>query len=435
MAVNEYSRLSRFVFRYLFPMVGAFTAYCSMYAFRKPFAAGTFEGEMLLGIDYKILLISLQAMGYLLSKFIGIKVVSEMPPGKRAASILLLIGISWISLLSFAIVSVPYNVVFLFFNGLPLGMIWGLVFSYLEGRRNTELLGAGMSASFIISSGLVKSIGKYMVDGWQISEYWMPFLIGLMFVPLLLTGIWMLERTPPPDEADIGHRSGRMQMDKQSRLALFSSFSFGIVLVVGIYIALTIFRDIRDNFAVEIWAFLGQTDVASLLFWSEVPIALFVFTIIALMMYIRDNRVAFYSNLGIILLGGVILVFGTLVFSVALIGPVFWMIIVGFAMYLAYISYHTMLFERWFAHFRCTGNLGFFMYLADSFGYLGSLSVLLIKNFGGNSTNWLDVLIALSYIVGGATLILGGIAYLYFLDKEKKTEMGTLSISTAQKTF
>lgn len=309
------------------------------------------------------------------------------------------------------------------------------VFSYLEGRRNTELLGAGMSASFIISSGLVKSIGKYMVDGWQISEYWMPFLIGLMFVPLLLTGIWMLERTPQPDEADIGHRSGRMQMDKQSRLALFSSFSFGIVLVVGIYIALTIFRDIRDNFAVEIWAFLGQTDVASLLFWSEVPIALFVFTIIALMMYIRDNRVAFYSNLGIILLGGVILVFGTLLFSVALIGPVFWMIIVGFAMYLAYISYHTMLFERWFAHFRCTGNLGFFMYLADSFGYLGSLSVLLIKNFGGNSTNWLDVLIALSYIVGGATLILGGIAYLYFLDKEKKTEMGTLSISTAQKTF
>ena len=150
-------------------MIGAFTAYCSMYAFRKAFAAGTFTGEMVCGIDYKILLISFQALGYLLSKFIGIKVVSEMPQDRRAASILLLIGSSWASLLLFASIPVPYNIVFLFFNGLPLGMIWGLVFSYLEGRRNTELLGAGMSASFIISSGLVKSVGKYLINAWQVS--------------------------------------------------------------------------------------------------------------------------------------------------------------------------------------------------------------------------------------------------------------------------
>ena len=58
-------------------------------------------------------------------------------------------GISW---LLFAIVPPPYNVIFLFTNGLPLGMVWGMVFGYLEGRRFTEVLGAGLSVSFIFSA-------------------------------------------------------------------------------------------------------------------------------------------------------------------------------------------------------------------------------------------------------------------------------------------
>jgi hypothetical protein len=57
----------------------------------------------------------------------------------------------------------PYNVSFLFLNGLPLGMVWGAVFSFLEGRRFTELLGAGMASSFIASSGIVKATGRTLV--------------------------------------------------------------------------------------------------------------------------------------------------------------------------------------------------------------------------------------------------------------------------------
>ena len=384
--MNRTTANQGFMYRTILPMAGAFALYCSMYAFRKPFTAGVFEGLALWGIDYKILLISVQALGYMLSKFMGIKIVSEMSPQKRAFAILGLIGLSWASLLLFAVVPYPYHSAFLFLNGLPLGMIWGLVFSYLEGRRNTELLGAGMSASFIVSSGLVKSLGRYLMDTWQVSEFWMPFLTGLLFVPTLLVGLWMLENTPPPDEADIAHRSERSRMDGNRRIAFFRSFSAGIVLVTIIYITLTIFRDVRDNFAVEIWTQLGHTDVARMLFWSEVPIAIVVFVIIALMMYIRNNRMAFYSNIAIIVLGGALLCGTTYLFETGVLGSLAWMVLIGFSMYLSYISYHTMLFVRWFAHFRCAGNLGFLMYLSDSFGYLGSLGVLFYKNFGEAST-------------------------------------------------
>ena len=38
-----------------------------MYAFRKPFTAGTYQGLSLFGVDYKVSLIILQLIGYALS--------------------------------------------------------------------------------------------------------------------------------------------------------------------------------------------------------------------------------------------------------------------------------------------------------------------------------------------------------------------------------
>ncbi len=396
-------------------MFGAFITYCSMYAFRKPFTAGMYEGLSLWNIDYKIVLITTQVLGYMLSKFIGIKWVSEMAPNKRISSILILIGIAWASLLLFAVVPHPYNFILLFFNGLPLGMIWGIVFAFLEGRRNTELLGAAMASSFVVASGLVKGVGRYLVENMGVTEFWMPFLTGLIFVPSLLLGVYLLGRIPPPNAEDIAQRTERVPMDKKQRRTFFKTFSLGIVLTVSIYIALTIFRDVRDNFAVEIWTLLGYTDVPQALALAEIPIALGVFAIIGAMIYIKDNRKAFFANLGIIGLGGLLLILTTFLFKNDIISPVLWMIMVGFAMYLSYISYHTMLFERWIALFKYRSNIGFLMYLADAFGYLGSVGILFYKNFGQQEVDWLSFILSISYVVGGVTIILSVIAGLYFI--------------------
>ena len=77
----------------------------------------------------------------------------------EAARSLSFIGIAEMSLIGFAIAPSHYGPIFLFINGLPLGMIWGLVLGFLEGRKLTEVLGAGLSASYIIASGFVKSAG------------------------------------------------------------------------------------------------------------------------------------------------------------------------------------------------------------------------------------------------------------------------------------
>ena len=72
-------------------------------------------------LDYKIALVIAQVAGYALSKLIGVKVIAEMKAERRAVAIIVLIGISWLALVLFAVTPAPWNVAALFLNGLPLG--------------------------------------------------------------------------------------------------------------------------------------------------------------------------------------------------------------------------------------------------------------------------------------------------------------------------
>lgn len=419
------SRVQRWLMRndglvfILFSAAAAFITYCSMYAFRKPFTAATFEGLSLWGMDYKIVLIIAQAIGYTLSKFMGIKLVSELTASRRVKILILLMGFAWLTLFLFAITPYPYNFIWMFFNGLPLGMIWGVVFSFLEGRRFTELLGAAMASSFIVSSGFVKAGGKALIDNYGVGDFWMPFFTGLLFVPLLLLGIWMLQQIPPPSAEDEQQRTRRVPMTSAQRRTFFLTFAPGIILSVLIYIGLTIFRDIRDNFAVELWAALGYADAPAVLVLSEIPVAIAVLIIIGSMVFIRNNKVAFFANQVAILSGGLIVLVITYLFVQKAVDPALWMIVMGFGMYLPFIGFHTLLFERWIALFRYQSNIGYLMYISDAFGYLGSMAILLYKNFGAHEISWLNFFVTTAIVMGSVTVVLSGLAIGYFWRKER----------------
>src|SRR6201996_3401194 len=192
--------------------VSSFGAYTCMYAFRKAFAAGTFTGQQYFHVDYKVWLVIAQIGGYTLRKFYGIKFISALKPGQRAKYILLLIGIAWLALLCFAIVPAPYNIIFLFINGFPLGLIWGLVFGYLEGRKSTEFMAAVLSIYLIFASGFLKTIGRTLLHSFPITDYQMPFLTGAIFVVPLLLFVFFLELIPQPSAEDIKLRTKRAPM-------------------------------------------------------------------------------------------------------------------------------------------------------------------------------------------------------------------------------
>src|SRR5579871_2826700 len=181
----------------LYVSLSSFIVYTCMYGFRKPFTSASFNGLTLFGISYKVVLVIAQVIGYMLGKFYGIRFIASLDPSRRAKTIIRLIFIAWVSLSLFAIVPAPYNFIFLFINGFPLAMVWGLVFGFLEGRRVTEIMGAVLATSFIFASGLAKTVGKWVTLSLGVNEWWMPFVAGTLFILPLLISTWLLNQTPP----------------------------------------------------------------------------------------------------------------------------------------------------------------------------------------------------------------------------------------------
>jgi hypothetical protein len=396
----------------------AFLLYTCVYVFRKTFAVATFEGIEYWGVSYKVWLVVFQVIGYALSKFIGIKVVSELKSSARFMGILIFSLVAGLSWLFFGLVPAPYNVIFLFTNGLPLGMIWGLIFSYLEGRTTTEALGAGLSVSFIFSAGFSKTIGAFILT-WGVSETWMPFVASLMFTPLMLLFLWMLNQVPPPTMVDQAMRTKRQPMDADDRRKFVMMFAPVLVVLIISYMMLTAMRDLRDNFSKEIWTALGYNVSPDTFTWTEVPISLVVLIAIGSIIFIKSNKKALFVTLYVILAGFAFVGLGTLLFQSHLISAPAWVIFTGFGLYLGYVPFNCVLFERLIAAFRITGTVGFVMYLADAFGYLGSVGVLLYKEFAQPNVSWLDFFTASGFVVSISGMVLLTISIVYFNRKQE----------------
>ena len=423
----------------VFAIFAAFSTYFSMYAFRKPFAAGSYaevEPVNLFGlvIGYKTILIISQVMGYCTSKFIGIKVISEIPASRRAASIALFMGIAWGSLLLFAVVPAPWNILCLVLNGLPLGMIWGLVFGFLEGRRVSEVLGVGLSASYILASGVVKSIGKYFMNQ-GVPEFWMPFVVGACFVIPMAIVVFLLASLPPPTEEDIASRTERKPMDAQARKRFFMAYLPGLLPLTVLYILLTAYRDFRDNFSVEIWQDLGYSkeETAALLAGTELPVTVGVLLLLAFLMFIRDNRKALLVVHIMMLSGTAMVGLSTFAFQQGWISPAMWMILIGLGLYAAYVPYGCILFDRLIATVGAVGTAGFLIYVTDAFGYLGAVVLMVYRDLAEPDLSWLEFFQSASYVTSVFCTVLYGVSLFYFwrstrsvlpLDGESRTGSG-----------
>jgi hypothetical protein len=417
--ITQWLKQANAIWFTLYVALAAFCLYTCVYAFRKTFAAATFDGLFFAGISYKVWLVIFQTIGYGLSKFIGIKVISELKATSRAGGILLMALIGGISWLLFALVPSPYNIVFLFTNGLPLGMVWGMVFGYLEGRRMTEVLGAALSVSFIFSSGLCRSAGAYLMQDWNVSEHWMPFVSCCLFLLPLLIFLWLLDKVPPPTSADEELRTRREPMDKNVRKHFTLTFLPGIIMFVVAYVLLTTFRDFRDNFSAEIWKTLGQGNSPEIFTKTEIPVSIAVLLVMGSIMLIRNNMLALMVNHIIVAFGMILIGVSTLMFEMALINAELWMILTGLGLYLGYVPFNCIFFDRLIAAFRYVGTVGFIMYVADSFGYLGNITVLFVKEFGYSETAWIDFIISSGYIISfaGTTLMIGSMIYFYYKHK------------------
>lgn len=432
----------------LFAIVASFSTYFCMYAFRKPFAAAQFDGQFFANslIGLKTAVVVSQIIGYAFSKYIGIKICSEVTPARRAWSLIVLILLAEFALLLFAVLPGSWKVVAIFLNGLPLGMVWGLVVWYLEGRRTSEFLLAGLSCSYILSSGIVKDIGRAVLEGglatwWKsvpgiggivapwlthVNESWMPFVTGLHFLPLFILSVWLLNQLPRPTAADVEARTVRQPMSGQDRMAFVRQFLPGLLLLCVAYFFLTAYRDFRDNYQVELFNELGYPYAKhkTIISRTETWVAFGIMGALALLNLVRDNRRALITAF-IMMAGGLMLLgVGTFLLAGGHIQGYTWMVLTGFGSYLAYVPFGSMLFDRLIAATKAAGTAVFAIYLADAIGYTGSVLVQLFKDLVSSDSSRLSFFKGFTYLmsIGGSACLIA--ACVYFAARARHSSVG-----------
>ena len=403
-------------------VLAAFGCYFCMHGFRKAFAVATFEGSDVGNLNFKTLLVVSQVAGYMVSKFIGVKLIAEMPASRRPAMLAMMILFAELALVLFGLIPRPWNAIAMFLNGMPLGMIFGLILGQLEGRRMTEALTAGLCTSFVLADGFSKTVGGWVLT-WNVSEDWMPAATGVLFVVPQAICIWMLAQIHPPSQDDVDHRSERVTLGRQERMALLKQFAGGLFPLAIMYLMVTILRSMRADFQKELWQGLGVESPPAIFTYSETWVAFFVLAINGSAVLVRNNVHAFNLSLATCG-GGIAMAFASLIArQQEIISPFVFMVLIGLSLYLPYVAVHTTVFERLLAMTRVPGNSGFFLYVVDSVGYLGYVSILLLKSFGGNAVRELrviDYFLTMCWLCCSVALICVALSWIYFARHRKQ---------------
>ncbi len=385
--INETTRkrLSDFLF-ILWAGGAALLSYSLVYTLRKPFTAASFENAEFFDMDYKVVVTISQILGYVVSKFIGIKLISELQSEERFKFILTSVLLAEASLILFGLLSTPFNVAAMFLNGLSLGCMWGVIFSFIEGRRVTDILASLLGVSMVISSGIAKSVGLYVMNHLHVSEFWMPALIGAVALPLLLLLGWALNKLPEPNKEDIAMKSERETLNGKQRWELFKSYMPFLSMLFIANIAIVVLRDIKEDFLVNI------IDVSAYSPWLfaqiDSVVTLIILGIFGLMVLVKDNLKALSVLFGLIIAGMIVMSVVSFGQQQLRLSPVIWLFIQSLCLYIAYLTFQTIFFDRFIAYFRIRGNVGFFIVTTDFLGYTGTVLVLVLKEFCNPDIDW-----------------------------------------------
>lgn len=401
----------------LYAVGAAFSAYFSMYAFRKPFAAAHYEGAHFFGtgVELKTAFVLSQILGYALSKYAGIKLVSELPLAARGRRLIVLIAVAEVALLAFGALPPNARVLAMFVNGLPLGMVWGTVVSYLEGRRASDAWLAGLCASFIVASGAVKDVGRWLMRDLSVSEAWMPALTGALFLAPFVLSVWLLEQLPPPTAEDIAARSARTPMDREARHAFVRRLWPGLTLLLVVYVLATAFRDYRDNYGVELFGELGYGQAPAIFTRTELPVAFGVLLMLALLSVFRDHRRGLVAAFSAMLAGGVVLALSVPLRQTGSVDGGTFMLLTGLGSYLVYVPFNSVLFERLMAATGSAGTAVFSIYLADALGYTGSVVAQVHKDLFAGQASRLAFFDGLTQLFAAVSLVGLALGLIYFL--------------------
>lgn len=248
----------------------------------------------------------------------------------------------------------------------------------------------------------------------------MPFVVATLFMPAMYLFTFLLHKLPNPSPEDLQIKSPRSPMTKYQRKNLIREYKWLLFLPILAYMMLTVLRDFCEDFAIELWNETHQNKNLFLFTQTSTLSGIIVMCLIGLIFLIKDNFKAFRIIHFFIILGFLVTVFSTFLYQLNILSSVSWMIMSTTGLYMGYVASNTIFYERFIASFKLVGNVGFVMYMADAFGYLATVLVLIGNDYFKLTNSWVHFFSTLFYSSGIIGVILMAISIFRFSRKYQK---------------
>jgi hypothetical protein len=229
----------------------------------------------------------------------------------------------------------------------------------------------------------------------------------------------MLTKIPPPTEEETNSRGVRVTMNGKERVLLFKKFFTGLVAITIINLLLTILRDLKDNYSVEILRTVKPSFNPSIFTQMETIAAVAVLMLLLLLTGFKNHFKSIAAHHVAIGCGLVIIFLSAWFLQKRIFDPVFNLVFYTIGLYVCYNTLQCLFLDRFIAAFRVKGNIGFFFYFMDSVGYLGSCFIIFNKEIFSPKLNWLNYFIQVSFILGIIGIISIVVSWIYFKRKYK----------------
>jgi len=167
----------------------------------------------------------------------------------------------------------------------------------------------------------------------------------------------------------------------------------------------------------NMWIELGYGNNYKIFTQTEITTSIIVLLMMAMLVTVKRNIRALRIIHVLIISGFTVAYISSLMFVNGTIEGPLWMQLTGLGLYMAYIPFNCLFFERLIAVFKTAGNAGFLMYVIDAFGYLGSSVIIVSKEILHIKLNWVSFYsngVIIFSVIGIAGTV---ISFLYFNKK------------------
>ena len=156
-------------------------------------------------------------------------------------------------------------------------------------------------------------------------------------------------------------------------------------------------------------------------------VTLIILRIFAMMSLINSNYRVLQVLLAMVIGGAGTISYLAFNYDALQLPTLYWLFLQSLSLYIVYLSFQTLFFERFIACFKIKGNVGFFIATIDFIGYTGTVCVLLFKEFCSPDINWMEFYNQFSGWVGIVCSIafIGSVIYLmqrYKLERQLRKE-------------